>query len=237
MALLVPIHRDVEQIGALVLGDKAAGMPYSEEDLMIVDGFVDQLADVIHASKLQEVDAQAIQDMVARFGERERALHWQMWRMLAEREEEGQPLLDGVAAGEFASLVEDALRHIHDDAYLGDHTLARLGLVRWSLEGEDGGFLTGIARGKKLGQIMLQALNKLRPPGVEPKSHGEAQREWYPFIILRDAYVLGDLNRDIMSRLRISEGTFNRTRRRALLGVAEALYEMESEAQQTDPLR
>jgi hypothetical protein len=49
---------------------------------------------------------------------------------------------------------------------------------------------------------------------------------------LHDAYVLGELNRDIMSKLYISEGTFNRTRRRAVRGVAKALQEMEQEAQQ-----
>jgi hypothetical protein len=35
-----------------------------------------------------------------------------------------------------------------------------------------------------------------------------------------------------MSKLYIGEGTFNRTRRRALRGVAKALQEMEREARQ-----
>jgi len=39
--------------------------------------------------------------------------------------------------------------------------------------------------------------------------------------------VLGELNRDIMARLYIGEGTFNRARRRAIRGVARALKEME----------
>jgi hypothetical protein len=46
--------------------------------------------------------------------------------------------------------------------------------------------------------------------------------------------VVDELNRDIMSRLYISEGTFNRTRRRAVRGVARALQEVEREAQQRD---
>jgi hypothetical protein len=46
--------------------------------------------------------------------------------------------------------------------------------------------------------------------------------------------VLGELNRDIMSKLYISEGTFSRTRRRAIRGVAKALQEMEQEAQERE---
>ena len=77
---------------------------------------------------------------------------------------------------------------------------------------------------------MAQAVHKLRPDGKEPPRHSIPPREWNSYIILHDAYVLDDLNRDIMSRLYISEGTFNRTRRRAIRGVARALQEMEQEA-------
>jgi len=45
-------------------------------------------------------------------------------------------------------------------------------------------------------------------------------------------HVPDELNRDIMSKLYISEGTFNRIRRRAVRGVAKALEEMEREVQQ-----
>ena len=57
-------------------------------------------------------------------------------------------------------------------------------------------------------------------------------RAWHQYITLYDAYVLGELNRNIMSKLYISEGTFNRTRRRAVRGVAKALEEMEQEARE-----
>jgi DNA-directed RNA polymerase specialized sigma24 family protein len=48
--------------------------------------------------------------------------------------------------------------------------------------------------------------------------------------VLYDAYLLGEPNREIMSKLYISEGTFNRTRRRAIRALAKALLEMEREA-------
>ena len=52
-------------------------------------------------------------------------------------------------------------------------------------------------------------------------------REWYAYLILRDAYVEERPNREIMLRLFISEGTFNRTRRSAIRSLARDLGEME----------
>jgi len=66
----------------------------------------------------------------------------------------------------------------------------------------------------------------------EPKPLMVPSREWHLFLVLYAAYVVGDPNRDIMSRLYIGEGTFNRTRRRALRGLARALQEMEQETAQ-----
>ena len=77
-------------------------------------------------------------------------------------------------------------------------------------------------------------MSKLRPAGEEPAAYTVPQRSWHQYLVLYEAYVLGELNRDIMSKLYISEGTFNRTRRRAIRGVAKALQEMEQEAQETE---
>jgi hypothetical protein len=109
--------------------------------------------------------------------------------------------------------------------------LAHLAVVDWWVQQHEGAFLTHIDRGKALSEVLVQAVNKLRPVGAEPAAHAVPSREWHQFIILRDAYMAGELNRDIMGKLYISEGTFNRTRRRAIRGVARALKEMEGEAQ------
>jgi hypothetical protein len=53
-------------------------------------------------------------------------------------------------------------------------------------------------------------------------------REWHPYLILHGAYLEDRLNRDIMSQLYISEGTFNRTRRSAIRSVRRMLQEMEA---------
>jgi hypothetical protein len=230
MALLVPLSAGGGQVGALVLGPKQPDQPYSEEDLELLDDLADQMAAVIHVSRLQEKNAQAISDMVANFRDRERTLQRQAQQMLAEREEAAGPILDGIAEEDLVSLVEDCLRQIHDFSYLGEHTLAKLRVVEWWLGNQQDPFVTHIDRGKALNEILLQALNKLRPEDTEPGTHDIPSREWHQFIILYDSYVSNKLNRDIMSRLYISEGTFNRTRRRAVRGVAKALEEMEQAA-------
>ena len=54
---------------------------------------------------------------------------------------------------------------------------------------------------------------------------GIPPREWHSYIILHDAYVEDVPNRDIMSQLYVSEGTFHRQRRKALRAVARSLLE------------
>jgi len=231
MALLVPLFAAGVQLGALVLGAKESEQPYGEEDLDLIDDLADQMAHIIHTSQLQAKSAEAMNQLVADFRIRERTLQQQMQRILGEREVATGPVLEGINEKEFRSLVEDGLRRLHEYPYLGDQTLAQLQIVNLELGDGKEGFVTHIDRGKALNKVLLQALHKLRPEGAEPPSHQVPAREWHQFIILHDAYVLGEFNRDIMSRLYIGEGTFNRTRRRALRGVARALMEMEEEAQ------
>ena len=226
MALLVPIHVDGEQIAALALGGKESAAPFIEEDLILLDDLAEQLGAMIRTTRLQEENARVLSQMVSDFREQEHALQRQVQTMLAE----GQAALGGASEGEFVAAVEDALRRLYDYPYLGEHALARLAVIQWRLEGREPGFVTHIDRGKALSEILVQAILKLRPEGPEPKPLTVPSREWHLFLVLHAAYVAGDANREIMSRLYIGEGTFNRTRRRALRGVAKALQEMEQEA-------
>jgi hypothetical protein len=129
---------------------------------------------------------------------------------------------------EVISLVEDALRRLYDYPYLGEHKLAQLRIVEAHLDVKEGAFVTHLDRGKALQEVLTTTLEKLKPLG--PQS-SPPTREWHQYLILHDSYVLGELNRDIMARLYVGEGTFNRARRRAIRGVARALEEMEREAQ------
>lgn len=230
MALLVPLHTDGAQVGAVVVGPKRDNRPFDEQDLLLLDDLAGRVAAVIRAARLQEENAAVINEMVADFRERERALQHQVQELMAQREAETELVLGDVSPKEFASLVEDALRRLHDFSYLGQHALADLGVVAWQLDQgaqELVTHITHIDRGKALHEILLQALEKLRPADEEPDTYEVPAREWHQYIILYDSYVLDKLNRDIMSRLYISEGTFNRTRRRAVRALAQALREME----------
>ncbi|MFC2046072.1 hypothetical protein ACFLTC_00940 [Chloroflexota bacterium] len=232
MTLLVPIYAGDDQIGALLLGPKETRVPYSEEDFILLEDVADQLGTLILSAQRQEENAGLISDMLAEFRDRERALQRQMQKMMAEQQEETRPVLEGFDDQGFAALVEDALRRLYDFTYLGEHDVARLSIVDWHLQDGDDGFVTHIDRGKALSEILVESVSKLRPAGTEPERHAIPPREWHQFTILYDAYVMGELNRDIMSKLYIGEGTFNRTRRRAVRGVARAIREMEWEVQE-----
>ena len=114
----------------------------------------------------------------------------------------------------FIKLVEDGLRKHPDSIALGQSPLADYFGVRCD---------SRIARGKLLQQLLHDAIQSLRPAGIRPT--GVIPRAWYNYIVLHDAYVIGVRNRDVMAKLYISEGTFNRTRRIALRGVAIWLIE------------
>jgi GAF domain-containing protein len=228
MALLIPIHADGEQVAAVALGGKESGAPFIEEDLILLDDLADDLGRIIHTMRLQEKNARALSQMVSDFREQEHALQRQVQGMLVE----GQTAQGDTSEEEFVSSVEDALRRLYDYPYLGEHALAQLAVVHWCLAERQPGFETHIDRGKALSEVLVQAMEKLRPDKPEPKPLMVPSREWHLFLVLYAAYVVGDPNRDIMSRLYIGEGTFNRTRRRALRGVARALREMEREASQ-----
>jgi len=119
-------------------------------------------------------------------------------------------------------IVENALRNLYDYAYLADSPLAGLGLVQFRLPR---GSTTHLERGKMVHELLLETLNRLNPGGNIPRD--PPPREWYAYLILKEAYIDEVSNRDIMMHLYISEGTFNRTRRLAIRSVARALKEME----------
>jgi DNA-binding NarL/FixJ family response regulator len=82
---------------------------------------------------------------------------------------------------------------------------------------------THIERGKRLQQLIMDSIELLKPAEKRPSE--PLPRIWYNYAVLHDAYVEGVQNREIMARLYISEGTFNRTRRNAIRGLARTLAE------------
>lgn len=227
MLLLVPISTDGEQVAALILGGTERTTTLSEDDLILLDELADRLAGMIHSARLQEENTRLLSQLVSDFRLQEQALQRQADSLMAMSLEESQPLLSNKVDDEFVSSVEDALRRIYDYSYLGEHSLAKLIVVKKCLEGVELESVTHIDCGKALSQFLVQAIQKLRPDGPEPQPLSVPRREWHQYLILHSAYVSGEQTRDIMSRLYIGEGTFNRTRRRAIQGLAKAVQEME----------
>ncbi len=198
-ALLMPLYADSKQVGALVLGQPANGVKYAEDDVERVLHPADRLADVIHTEQMKA-------EYIAR---------------LSDVAEEHREQTQQAAMSIPVDAVENALRNLYDYAHLADTPLAELDLVKKKLAGNK----THLERGKIVHAVLLEALEEMRPGREVPRD--PPPREWYPYLILRDAYLEEISNRDIMLKLYISEGTFNRTRRAAVRSLARALTEME----------
>ena len=190
----------MEQVGALVLGQPTNGVRFADRDVEGILHPADRIADVIYISKRRN-------EYLAR---------------LAKLTEEHRSHATSAAPSIPVDTVEDALRNLFDYAYLADTSLGDMQLVR---KEPAAGQKTHLERGKTVYAVIVEALEHLRPVGEVPPE--PPPREWYPYVILHDAYLDNVPNRDIMSKLYISEGTFNRTRRAAIRTLARELAEME----------
>ncbi|MFN2199189.1 MAG: hypothetical protein ACK2UW_23935, partial [Anaerolineales bacterium] len=111
-------------------------------------------------------------------------------------------------------LVEEGLKNLNDYIVLGKSPLAD----QLAVDGE-----THIERGKAVHDLLVETIKSLRPEGERPAE--PLPREWHNYVIINDAYIEDIRDREIMAKLYISEGTYYRTRRRALRGVTRALME------------
>lgn len=112
--------------------------------------------------------------------------------------------------GDFARLVRDALRHLHDPIYLRVHPLADL------LIGEAG----PSARGQRLHQLLLDAIAALRPrPGLT--DHRPARRHTLLELRYAEALEIGEVS----ARLGISRREYSRQHRLALDALLLLLQE------------
>ena len=201
-ALLLPLYDAEEQQGVIIMGPPEKAAKYDASDVERLLDASDRIADLIRASRRES----------KRLAELSKLAH------SPQNGLETEPALP-------TKVVEDGLRNLFDYAYLADSPLSSLKQVRNSGAPERA---THLDRGKCVYQAMLDAVEKLRPPGEIP---GEpVPRQWFQYLILHDAYMDNKSNNEIMMRLYISEGTFNRTRRAAIRSVARALTEMEATA-------
>jgi len=201
LVLLIPLYANSDQIGAILVGTPINGIRYSQADVEQLLYPSDQIADAIQDAKRE-----------ANYLEQ-----------LPQFTQVQQPIYKDSPKEISIKDVEDALRNMFDYAHLGDSPLVELKLV--SREFPDGA-VTHIDQGKALNTTISMAVEKFKPAEQLP---GEpVPREWHPYLILHGAYLEDRLNRDIMSQLYISEGTFNRTRRSAIRSVTRMLKELEA---------
>lgn len=200
-SLLVPLYGEADQLGALILGRPINGLNYAVEDIDQILEFTDHFGEAILVSRRNSQYIEQIAQLV---------------------QAQNPPVVNNVTPVS-SECLELALRNLYDFNYLADNPLAGLKMVQNRLSSTQS---THLDRGKMVQAVLIETLEKLRPcsdaPGNPPL------REWYPYLILQDAYLKETSNRDIMLKLYISEGTFNRTRRTAIRSLARTMGEMEA---------
>jgi hypothetical protein len=201
VVLLIPLYDNPDQAGAILFGTPINGVRYSNTDVEQLLYPSDQILDAIRVAEQEEEYLERLPEIT------------QAQKLMVE--EFTQEIT--------VKMVEDALRNLFDYAHLGDSPLVKLHLVTQEAAG---GATTYVDKGKALNRILTTAVDKLRPGEDIPAE--PLPREWHAYTILHGAYVEDRLNRDIMSQLYISEGTFNRTRRSAIRSVRRMLEEMEA---------
>ena len=187
-----------QPIGLVGLGARTELRTYTESDLDWLEDVADQIGIMLHTFYLTQGQGQAAQSDAPTDGK----------------------LFSTVAIlpdAEVVKTVEEGFRYLNDYIKLGDSSLSNI----LAIEGE-----THIERGKAVQKKLIGTLETLRPSGEPPKE--PYPREWYSFTILHDAYVQEVPDQEIMAKLYISEGTFYRTRRKALRGISRALMESET---------
>jgi GAF domain-containing protein len=220
-AAIVPLFAGGEALGTIVLAQRTGSASWDEPRYReLLESVADRVASAVIVARQQRATAEQIELAVRAFRERERTLRQELQAAIAAGSG-----TEGMApsAADLRPSIEDALRHLYDYAYLGEHTLADLA-VTGTYVGDEVEVVTNLDRGRALSQMLVDVIEKLRAPWPAP---AHPAREWEQYTILHDAYVMGALNREIMAKLYISESSFNRARRRAVRGVARAVAELE----------
>jgi hypothetical protein len=207
LAWIAPSFEGRTQVAVVGIEKSRSRMEYSKGNLELLAEVADQIGTIVslsnvgprHTSQIHELAAESQKDMT-------------------ELNSATSTMLDSISTdpdNDFIKVVEEALRHLTDAITLGQCALAE----KISIKGE-----SHIERGKQLQELLTGAIESLKPAEKRPSE--PLPRVWYNHAVLHDAYVEGVPNREIMARLYISEGTFNRTRRNALRGLARLLVEI-----------
>ena len=206
LAWIVPSFEGRMQVAAVGVEKSRSRMEYSKGNLELLAEVADQIGTLVSLSNLQSRqggEARAIEVVARTNAEELKAATGEMLDSISVQTDE-----------EFIRIVEEALRHLPDTVTLGQSALA----AKIPIKAD-----SHIERGKYLQELLTNSIEAFRPGEKRPPE--PLPRVWYNHAVLYDAYVEGVPNREIMARLYISEGTFNRTRRNAIRGLARMLME------------
>jgi hypothetical protein len=210
LAWLAPSFEGRLQVAVVGIEKSRSRMEYSTGNLELLAEVADQIGTIVSLSNLQ-----ARQSSESDPGTPESSVNAEDLKSATGE------MLDSISVhtdAEFIKLVEEALRHLPDTVTLGQSALAEKIPIRGQ---------SHIERGKQLQELLTSSIEAFRPADKRPPE--PLPRVWYNHAVLHDAYVEGVPNREIMARLYISEGTFHRTRRNAIRGLARMLVEKSSQ--------
>jgi hypothetical protein len=207
LAWIAPSFEGQTQVAVVGIEKPLSRLDYSAGNLELLAEVADQIGTIVSLSNAVPRQNRLIQELVA-----------ESQTNATEMDSATGSLLESISIepeSGFIRLVEDALRHLPDVITLGQCVLAD----KLSMTGD-----SNIERGKNLQKLLIDAIESLKPTEIRPPE--PLPRVWYNYAVLHDAYVECVPNREIMARLYISEGTFNRTRRNAIRGLARSLMEL-----------
>lgn len=126
-----------------------------------------------------------------------------------------------VAEADLANWVKDALTHYWGGPKLTNNPLVRFQVVRDLAEKVDGNTANALRA------LLRQAVDQVKP-------HGDRKftTEWILYNILEMKFIEGRRVRDVASRLSMSEADLYRKQRVAVIAVARAILEMETNLQE-----
>lgn len=145
--------------------------------------------------------------------------------LLAEARNE----IEEVSADRLVRLTEQALRRLNNPAALGradlaDRLPATLEAATREAVGRGLRDATPLERAQATRSVLIACVERLKPLDGNVALEAPAALQYH---ILREEYLQGLLNKQIMARHSISEGTFNRNRRLAIATLAEELAKQE----------
>ena len=203
---IAPALENGEQVAIIGIRHPKTRNEYSTDDIDLLAEVADRIGSIVHLQSHKTKGPTQFGDRVPGFRSQEASLVSESDELISTLVTNPDPT--------FVKLVEEGLRNLSDYVKLGQSSLVKYLNI-------DSG--TQLEQGKTVHQQLIHAIDMLKPDLPRPPE--PLPREWYNYVVLHDAYVEDVPNREILARLYISEGTFNRSRRNALRGVARFLFE------------